>query len=423
VKKVVAVAVVVVAASVPSPQARSAFPGANGKIAFTSEQSGNFEIDVMNADGSGRTMLASKAIEPAWSPDGSKIAFASDRDGTFQIYVMNADGSGQTRLTKNNGVDMSPAWSPEGTKIVFQGQRNGATSQIYVMNADGSAQAPLTDGTYPDENPAWSPDGRKIAYASYRHLTNRIVVMNADGSGGTPLTGPRFAYLPKWSPDGRKIAYTDYTEAFEVYVMNADGTNQAPITPTSANAAGADWSPDGTRLVFSTSRDGVNQIYVMSADGSGATRLTNNTTRNDTYPAWQPVASADLSLDLAARASGRTRVVTYSINVADAGPSPAAGVVVRDTLPSQSLFVAARPSQGRCTGPANRAPGPRTVVCELGFVGAAGTASIQIDVRFNAKPIPRTLRITDSGGATSSTPDPNVQNNSASVTTTIRLRR
>ena len=421
-KRVVAVAVVVVAASVPSPAARSAFPGANGKIAFTSEQLGNYEIDVMNGDGSGLTRLASKAIEPAWSPDGSKIAFASDRDGNFQIYVMNADGSGQTRMTKDNGVDMSPAWSPDGTKIVFQGRRNGPTNQIYVMNADGSAQTPLTDGTFSDENPAWSPDGRKIAYASYRQFTSRIFVMNADGSGETPLTGPRFAYLPKWSPDGRKIAYTDYTEAFALYVMDADGTNRAQIAPTSGNAAGADWSPDGTRFVFSTFRDGVNQIYVMSADGSSPVRLTNDT-RNDTYPAWQPVASADLSLDLAARASPRARVVTYSIRVADAGPSPAAGVVVRDTLPAQSLFVAARPSQGRCTGAANRAPAPRTVVCDLGFVGAAGTASIQIDVRFKAKPIPRTLRITDTAGAASSTPDPNLPNNSASVTTTFRLRR
>ena len=421
-KKVVAALVVVVAASVPSPSARSAFPGASGKIAYTSEQSGNYEIDLMNGDGSGRTTLASRAIEPAWSPDGSKIAFASDRDGNFQIYVMNADGSGQTRLTKNNGVDTSPAWSPDGTKIVFQALRNGVTNQIYVMNADGSAQAPLTDGTYPSENPAWSPDGRKIAYASYRQLTKRIFVMNADGSGDTPLTGPRFAYLPKWSPDGRKIAYTDYTETFEVYVMNADGTGQARITPDSAKAAGADWSPDGTRFVFSTFRDGIDQIYVMNADGSAPTRLTNDT-RNDTYPAWQPIASADLSLELAARASARARVVTYSIRVADAGPSPATDVVVRDTIPAQSLLVAARPTQGQCTSPAKRPPGPRTVVCDLGSVGAAGTASVQLDVRFNAKPVPRTLRITDTAAATSSTPDPNLPNNSASVRSTIKLAR
>jgi Tol biopolymer transport system component len=99
-KKVFAVVVVAVAASIPSTTARSAFPGGNGRIAFTSEQSGSYEIDVMNADGSGRTMLAARAMEPAWSPDGSKIAFATERDGNFQIYVMNADGSGPRGLRR-----------------------------------------------------------------------------------------------------------------------------------------------------------------------------------------------------------------------------------------------------------------------------------------------------------------------------------
>jgi Tol biopolymer transport system component len=420
-KKVFAVVVVAVAASIPSTTARSAFPGGNGRIAFTSEQSGSYEIDVMNADGSGRTMLAARAMEPAWSPDGSKIAFATDRNGSFQIYVMNADGSGQARLTKNNGVDTWPAWSPDGSKIVFQALRNGRTSQIYVMNADGSAQTPLTDGTYSDENPAWSPDGRAIAYSSLRNLTNRIYVMNADGSGETALTGPRFAYLPKWSPDGRKIAYTDYTEFADVFEMNADGSNQTRITPSPAKAAHADWSPDGTRFVFSTYRDGINQIYVMNADGSAQTRLTNDL-RNDTYPAWQPIPSADLSLDLGARASARTRMVTYSIRVADAGPSPAAAVVVNDTIPAQSTAVAARPSQGRCKTSSNTAR-PRTVVCSLGFLSAGAAASVQVDVRFARRPLPRTLRITDTADVTSSTPDQNLPNNTASVAATIRLTR
>src|ERR671927_36467 len=120
-KRVVAVAVVVVAASVPSPAARSAFPGANGKIAFTSEQLGNYEIYVMNADGSAQTPLTDGTFSdenPAWSPDGRKIAYASYRQFTSRIFVMNADGSGETPLTGPRFAYL-PKWSPDGRKIAY----------------------------------------------------------------------------------------------------------------------------------------------------------------------------------------------------------------------------------------------------------------------------------------------------------------
>ena len=85
------------------------------KIAFLSDRDGNWEIYVMNDDGSGQRRLTNNTdtdVSPSWSPDGKKIAFASDRDGNREIYVMNADGSGQTRLTNNTDTDVSPSWSP-----------------------------------------------------------------------------------------------------------------------------------------------------------------------------------------------------------------------------------------------------------------------------------------------------------------------
>ena len=79
----------------PVPPAGAAFPGANGKIVFTSDRDGNSEIYVMNPDGSGQTRLTNNGAidaDPVWSPDGTKIAFWSERDGPAEIYVMNADG-------------------------------------------------------------------------------------------------------------------------------------------------------------------------------------------------------------------------------------------------------------------------------------------------------------------------------------------
>jgi len=103
------------------------FPGPNGQIAFSSNRDGNYEIYVMNADGSDQTRLTDNddALdrEPSWSPDGDKIAFASNRDGNYEIYVMNADdGSDVTRLTDDDADDREPDW---GTNTSTPGDDNG----------------------------------------------------------------------------------------------------------------------------------------------------------------------------------------------------------------------------------------------------------------------------------------------------------
>src|SRR4029077_4567436 len=96
----------------------------------------------------------------------SKIAFSSDRDGNYEIYVMNPDGTNPTRLTNDTAIDDFPDISPDGNQITFQSNRSGS-SEIYVMNADGSNQTRLTFSGSNSE-PAFSPDGTKIVFVSTR---------------------------------------------------------------------------------------------------------------------------------------------------------------------------------------------------------------------------------------------------------------
>ena len=227
----------------------------------------------------------------------SKIAFSSDRDGNYEIYVMNPDGTNATRLTNNTAIDDFPDISPDGSKITFESNRSGS-SEIYVMNPDGSSQTRLTfSGS--NTNPAFSPDGKKIVFISTRSGGRGVWVINSDGTGETQLATftANAGGRPHFSPDGSKIVF-DWDISFggslrgQIFIMNADGSSLLNITNNSSiDDYDPAYSPDGTKIVFSSDRPdsfelGANyQIHVMNADGTGETNISNNTS-NDVDPSW-----------------------------------------------------------------------------------------------------------------------------------------
>ena len=98
-------------------------------------------------------------------------------------------------------------------------------------------------------------------------------------------------YDPSWSPDGSKIMFTSDRDGLsQIYLMNPDGTNQTNISIVNANVEAdfsPSWSPDGSKIIFESVKDGYIQIYVMNVDGTNRTQLTNNFSNNQN-PSWAP---------------------------------------------------------------------------------------------------------------------------------------
>jgi TolB protein len=229
--------------------------------------------------------LSASVIEK-WRPiqidTTQKITFESWRDGNAEIYMMNYDGGSVKRLTLNSDEDRWPGFSRDGMKIIFCSNRNG-NYEVYTMDNNGDSQLRLTSTSDIDEvSPDWSPDRKKIAYVvspNGNWLISEIHVMKANGTGDTAITGNASGdSRPIWSPDGSKILFFSKRDGhYEIYVMNANGSNQTRLTYSSTNAALAQWSPDGSKIVYNELDipTMTGQIHVMNSDGSNDTVLTN----------------------------------------------------------------------------------------------------------------------------------------------------
>jgi Tol biopolymer transport system component len=271
--------------------------------------------------------------EAYFSRDGQWLTFQSTRDGRAcdQQYVMRVDGTGLQRVSNGNGKTTCGWFLPDGQRLFFasshahdstcpprpdpsQGYVWGLDRfDIYAANRDGTGMRRLTNYNVYTAEGVLSPDGRRIVFTSLKDGDLDIYTMNVDGSDVRRLTtSVGYDGGPWWSPDGTKIVYrawhppdsaglADYKSLLaqrmvrprqmELWVMNADGTDQRQVTKLGGANFGPSWTPDGRRIVFSSNyknpRSRNFELYIVNLDGTGLEQITSHD-EFDGFPMFSP---------------------------------------------------------------------------------------------------------------------------------------
>ncbi len=232
---------------------------------------------------------------PSWSPDGSQLTFASKRGGSYQVYTMQADGSGARQISSGYAYAGWPSWSPDGSQLAFVAGETSAggellKAELYTMRPDGSAAKKLTSYNTILLRPRWSPDSQRLTFI-YRQAdatrTPKLYLTNADGSGQRAITeGTARDNNPLWSSDSQQL----------VYYSNANGSGRDNIFLAAAasphnrqltldSGLYPSFSPDASSIIFSRRVAEQTQLFVMNADGSNQRQLTFSAGSHD-FPAW-----------------------------------------------------------------------------------------------------------------------------------------
>ena len=278
----------------------------NNSIVFVSTRDGNDEIysmDVTKPNSAKRlTDNAADDVQPSRSRDGRRVVFSSLRDGNAEIYVMNADGSGTPlRLTADVGpanaapIDQKPVFSPDDTKIVWQSNRDGI-NRLWTMDADGNNQRPFGSVTQGSSDGSWNPDSKRaLGFVPGSNNARDLALISRAATTGNPdtfqvLRANLNGFGPRYSPDGSRIVYST---GADLQFLDGSGAPVAGAPTGGSNQSNPSYSPEGNRLAWdantSTNVSAPNRQIYLATPGSGTTPAAGTiiTSQGENFdPSW-----------------------------------------------------------------------------------------------------------------------------------------
>jgi TolB protein len=262
---------------------------AQTRIAYVTKHTGNKEIAVMDYDGAGVvevTKNKSINLQPCWVEGKAKILYTSYAGGQPQFYQKDFESGKNGLLFASKGMNTSATWNKMDKEIAYASTIDG-NSEIYRRTyPDGKPQRLTFFGSI-ETSPTWSPNGYEIAFVSDRGGKPMIYVMDRDGSNLRALTHEGDYYgSPAWSPKGDRVAYTAMDEGNNMNIMtiSPDGKDAAKLTTGAGSNENPSWSPDGRHIVFMSTRTGSPEIFMMNADGTNQKRISFS--GGNTMPRW-----------------------------------------------------------------------------------------------------------------------------------------
>ncbi|NWG34204.1 MAG: PD40 domain-containing protein [Chloroflexi bacterium] len=267
-----------------------------GRIVFTCTRGDFNQLCLVNADGTGYQQITNVQAHnyyPVYSPLGGSIVYASNQNGGyFDLFLFIFDGARLIRLTENVGNVFSPSFSPDGSTILFANRAGEGPASLWTVENTGKNPRLLYAGPNAIVAADWSPDGGVIAFAMAvdRPDAYEIFLMNADGSNVRQLTRglEGVGGSLDWSPDGKRLLiYAGPPGDKNIFLVDVEAQTARQLTNGGNNAA-CSFSPDGQWIAFNSLRNGDQaDLFIMRADGSAVRQITDNP-EPDWQPQWEP---------------------------------------------------------------------------------------------------------------------------------------
>ena len=210
-----------------------------------------------------------------------RIIFTCTRGDYNQLCRINGDGSGYQQLSDLEAHSYYPVYSPLGGSVVYASNQNGGVFDLFLFIFEGARLIRLTERIGNVISPSFSPDGSRILFANRaaEGPTSLWTIDNTGENADLLYAGPNTIVAADWSPVGNRIAFAmavDQPDAYEVFIMDDDGTNVRQLTRGLAGIGGSlDWSPDGKYLLIYAGPPGNKNIFRIDVEAETATQLTN----------------------------------------------------------------------------------------------------------------------------------------------------